>query len=210
MYPDVQQKAQAELDAVVGPDRLPELSDSSSLPYLNALIKELLRWHPALILGLPHSTLADDEYNGHFIPAKTIVIANVWWVVHRRSYKCIALIDCAYRPRGMTRNPECYPDPEAFIPERFLDENGKLDLSACDPANIVFGFGRRYELPCSCRPRCTHVACQEYVPGAVSPRPRSSCCARLSCTRSGSRALWMSMASLSRCNTAWTQPPWFR
>ena len=78
MYPDVQQKAQAELDAVVGPDRLPELSDSSSLPYLNALIKELLRWHPALILGLPHSTLADDEYNGYFIPEGTLLIPNVW------------------------------------------------------------------------------------------------------------------------------------
>ena len=80
MYPDVQQKAQAELDAVVGPDRLPELSDCNSLPYLNALIKELLRWHPVVIVGLPHRTLADDEYKGYFIPAKTIVIANIWYV----------------------------------------------------------------------------------------------------------------------------------
>ena len=79
-FPAVQQKAQAELDSVVGPHRLPEFSDRDSLPYINALIKELLRWHPVVIVGLPHRTLADDEYKGYFIPAKTIVIANIWYV----------------------------------------------------------------------------------------------------------------------------------
>ena len=50
-YQDVQAKAQAELDVVVGPDRLPEFSDCGNLPYINAIISELLRWQPVVPLG---------------------------------------------------------------------------------------------------------------------------------------------------------------
>ena len=50
-HPDVQEKAQAELDAVVGQDRLPEYADRASLPYIEAIISELLRWQPVLPLG---------------------------------------------------------------------------------------------------------------------------------------------------------------
>lgn len=50
-YTAVQAKAQAELDTVVGPDRLPEFSDRSNLPYVNAIISELLRWQPVVPLG---------------------------------------------------------------------------------------------------------------------------------------------------------------
>lgn len=45
LYPDVRKRAQSELDAVVGSQRLPEFSDRPSLPYINALVKETLRWH---------------------------------------------------------------------------------------------------------------------------------------------------------------------
>jgi cytochrome P450 len=45
LYPEVQKKAQAEIDAVVGPHRLPDFEDRSSLPYINAIIKESLRCH---------------------------------------------------------------------------------------------------------------------------------------------------------------------
>ena len=45
LYPEVQKKAQAEIDAVVGLNRLPEFEDRPSLPYINAVVKELLRWH---------------------------------------------------------------------------------------------------------------------------------------------------------------------
>ena len=51
LYPEVQKKAQAEIDAVVGPSRLPDFDDRPSLPYINAIVKELMRWHPVTPLG---------------------------------------------------------------------------------------------------------------------------------------------------------------
>lgn len=50
-YPNVQARAQAELDAVVGHDRLPDFTDRDSLPYVNAIISELMRWQPVVPLG---------------------------------------------------------------------------------------------------------------------------------------------------------------
>lgn len=57
LYPDVQARAQAEIDAVVGDGRLPELKDRESLPYINCMIKELLRWH----LVLPMSKFPEKQ-----------------------------------------------------------------------------------------------------------------------------------------------------
>ena len=51
LYPEAQKKGQAEIDAVVGPNRLPNFEDSPSLPYVNAMVKELKRWHMVLPLG---------------------------------------------------------------------------------------------------------------------------------------------------------------
>ena len=68
MYPDIQREAQKELDRVIGANRLPEFDDRDSLPYLNALLKEVMRWHTIAPIAVPHSTVADDEYNGYFIP----------------------------------------------------------------------------------------------------------------------------------------------
>lgn len=81
LHPDVLKKAQAELDAVVGPTRLPEFSDSDSLIYLNAVIKETFRWFNVIPLGVPHCTTADDELNGFFIPKGTVLLPNVWSVI---------------------------------------------------------------------------------------------------------------------------------
>ena len=78
--PMVQEKARRELDAVVGPSRLPDLTDRKSLPYVNAVVKETMRWHSVAPLGLPHVSTADDEYNGYFIPKGTIILANAWLV----------------------------------------------------------------------------------------------------------------------------------
>lgn len=80
LYPHVQKKAQEELDAFMGTERLPELSDRPSLPYMNALVKELFRWHSGTPIGLPHRVIADDEYNGHFIPGGANVFVNIWFV----------------------------------------------------------------------------------------------------------------------------------
>ena len=78
MFPDVQRKAQEELDAGVGPDRLPTFKDQASLPYVNALLKELLRWHTVTPIAVPHCSVTDDEYNGYYIPAGSIMTVNVW------------------------------------------------------------------------------------------------------------------------------------
>ena len=80
LYPEVLKKAQAELDAVVGPDRLPDWDDQASLPYVTAVVKETLRWQNVLPLSVPHCTTADDEFRGYFIPAGTVLIANTWCV----------------------------------------------------------------------------------------------------------------------------------
>ena len=78
LFPEAQRKAQEELDSVVGLDRLPEHEDGENLPYINALCKEVLRWHPILPLGVAHSVSQDDVFEGYFIPAGTIVLGNSW------------------------------------------------------------------------------------------------------------------------------------
>ncbi|PIL29427.1 cytochrome P450 [Ganoderma sinense ZZ0214-1] len=121
LHPEVLRKAHAELDAAIGPHRLPDFADKDSLPYVNAIIKESIRWHSALPVGLPHANMADDEFRGYFIPAGTILIANTWACMH---------------------DPEAYEDPDVFRPERFI-RDGRLDPSVRDPAAFIFGYGRR-------------------------------------------------------------------
>lgn len=76
--PEAQKKAQAELEAVVGPGRLPDFDDQPDLPYVSAVIKECLRWKSVVPLGIPRRSIQDDEYRGYFIPKGSIVIANLW------------------------------------------------------------------------------------------------------------------------------------
>lgn len=78
MYPDVQRQAQSELDRVIGQTRLPGFDDRDSLPYINALLKELTRWHVVAPTAIPHSALEDDEYNGYYIPKGSMIIPNLW------------------------------------------------------------------------------------------------------------------------------------
>ena len=97
LYPEVQKKAQAEIDAVIGPNRLPDFHDRPSLPYINAVVKESSRWNlvaplsrPFVIIivatiltsskAIPHMSTMDDEYNGFYIPKGTMLIGNAWLV----------------------------------------------------------------------------------------------------------------------------------
>ncbi|TFK92562.1 cytochrome P450 [Polyporus arcularius HHB13444] len=121
LHPEVLQKAHAELDEVVGPDRLPDFGDRESLVYVGAIIKEILRWSNPTPLGLPHCITEDDELHGYFIPAGTVLFANTWACMH---------------------DPREYERPEVFRPERFI-RDGKLDPDVRDPADFVFGYGRR-------------------------------------------------------------------
>lgn len=80
LYPEVQKKAQAELDNVVGPSRLPDFDDLESLTYIRAIIKESLRWHTVTPVGIPHRMVEDDFFRGYFVPAGSAIIANAWSV----------------------------------------------------------------------------------------------------------------------------------
>ncbi|GLB43502.1 putative cytochrome p450 [Lyophyllum shimeji] len=117
--PDIQRKAQEELDTVIGTQRLPAYSDRGALPFLEAVFREVMRWHPVAPLGVSHATSDDDVYNGYYIPKGSVVIANIW---------------------AMTRDESIYSQPELFRPERFLDDKGQLND---DDTVLAFGFGRR-------------------------------------------------------------------
>ncbi|KAI9443617.1 cytochrome P450 [Lactarius indigo] len=115
LHPDAQRRAQMEIDRVVGTARLPDFGDETTLPYVSALVKEVMRWHPVAPIAVPHRLIADDVYEGYFLPAGSIVIGNTWALLHDESV---------------------FPDPNQFRPERFLDPDVKLP-------DAVFGFGRR-------------------------------------------------------------------
>lgn len=82
LHPEVAKKAQAEIDTVVGRERLPSFADRERLPYVNALVQETLRWKPIAPLGVPRAAVQDDVYGGYFIPAGSIVISNLWYVCY--------------------------------------------------------------------------------------------------------------------------------
>ncbi|KAG8701978.1 hypothetical protein FRC09_005024 [Ceratobasidium sp. 395] len=117
--PAAQATAQAEIERVVGTSRLPTYTDRESLPYVEAIYKEVLRWQSLTPLGTPHKYTArsDDDYKGMRIPANSTVIANIWAIL---------------------RNPLTYRDPDTFNPDRHLGVNPEPN-----PEDVAFGFGRR-------------------------------------------------------------------
>lgn len=68
LHPEIQEKAQEEIDRVVGNQRLPDFNDRESMPYSDAIYREVMRIRPVFPLGLPHTSTEDDVYNGYFIP----------------------------------------------------------------------------------------------------------------------------------------------
>lgn len=80
-YPDVQAKARAHLDQVLGKNQLPRFEDEPSLPYITAIAKEVLRWQTVTPLAVPHVVTEEDNYKGYTIPAGSIILANSWYVI---------------------------------------------------------------------------------------------------------------------------------
>ncbi|KAG2042433.1 cytochrome P450, partial [Suillus americanus] len=106
LFPDVEKKAQAEIDAVI-----------ATLPYTEALVKEIYRWNVVGPTAIPHRVSEDDIRDGHYIPKGSLVIANIWF---------------------MLNDSRTYANPSQFNPERFLDNNGKN--AEPDPRKICFSF----------------------------------------------------------------------
>jgi cytochrome P450 len=125
-FPEVQRRAQAELDSVVGRDRLPIFADAPRLPYVCAIVREVLRWRPVVPLGLPHAAIQDDWYEGMFIPKGTVCVPNIWHCNH---------------------DQEVFgEDANEFRPERHLNKQGELVLGPVQTnhaGHVSFGFGRR-------------------------------------------------------------------
>ncbi|KAJ7212999.1 cytochrome P450 [Mycena pura] len=122
LYPEVQKKAQKSLDTLLEGNRLPDFNDFSDLPYLSAVVNEVLRWHPVTPFAIYHVSTEDDTYEGYHIPKGAMMIPNMWAILHDETI--------------------FGPDTHKFIPERFVKADGsvKLDLSELD---LAFGFGRR-------------------------------------------------------------------
>lgn len=78
LYPEVQRKAQEEIERVLGLNCLPTISDRSLLPYINAVVKEVLRWQPVAPMAIPHMSDKDDTYGKYFIPKGSVILPNIW------------------------------------------------------------------------------------------------------------------------------------
>ncbi|EJD50523.1 cytochrome P450 [Auricularia subglabra TFB-10046 SS5] len=122
LFPEKQRSAQAEIERVIGVDRLPDYGDLDSLPYIRAIVFEVYRLFPVAPLNLPRRVMVDDEYHGMRIPKGATVITNIW---------------------AISRDEAIYPNADQFLPERFLNSDGSLNKSVKDPRGITFGFGRR-------------------------------------------------------------------
>ncbi|KAJ8076753.1 hypothetical protein AAF712_000376 [Marasmius tenuissimus] len=118
-YPEAQKKVQEELDQVIGKDRAPTFADQDSLPQTMAFVLESFRWRPVTSGGFPHKATKDIVWNNYVIPKGSTVIGNVW---------------------SVGRDPEYFPDPETFNPQRWLTSEGKI---RDDIKSYPFGFGRR-------------------------------------------------------------------
>ncbi|KAL3536914.1 hypothetical protein ACH5RR_000280 [Cinchona calisaya] len=119
--PEKLKKARAELKSVIGKkQKIPQESDISRLPYLQAVIKESFRLHPPAPFLVPHKAEADVEINGYTVPKNAQLLVNIW---------------------ATGRDSNVWPDPEMFVPERFLQS--EMDVRGQHFELIPFGSGRR-------------------------------------------------------------------
>ncbi|KAG9122080.1 hypothetical protein FRC07_001688 [Ceratobasidium sp. 392] len=121
--PESQRRARAEIDGFYDEDTLPKWKDERSLPFVRAIIKEVIRWRPPLPMAVPHRLEQDDHYEADSL----LVLCN---------------------PYAVHSNPLRFSDPEKFNPERFLDHTLSMAESVIqgDPHkrdHFGFGAGRR-------------------------------------------------------------------
>ncbi len=125
VYPTIQARARAELDEVVGRARPPTSADVPFLPYIRAMVKEILRWSSPVPFGVAHSSTVDDWYEGIFIPKGTTCLQNM---------------------HLLNSDPEVFGRNVAeFDPARYLDEKGQVKtlMEGREEGHMSFGFGRR-------------------------------------------------------------------
>ncbi|XP_006215612.1 cytochrome P450 1B1 [Vicugna pacos] len=120
-YPEVQTRVQAELDQVVGRDRLPCLDDQPHLPYVMAFLYEAMRFSSFVPVTIPHATTASASVLGYHIPKDTVVFVNQWSVNH---------------------DPVKWSNPEDFDPVRFLDKDGCINKDLASSV-MIFSVGKR-------------------------------------------------------------------
>ncbi|XP_024519807.1 7-ethoxycoumarin O-deethylase-like [Selaginella moellendorffii] len=107
-HPRVMSKAQEEIDNVVGRARAVQESDLPNLPYIEPIVKESLRLHPAIPLGAPRMNLKPVKLAGYTIPGGCKVFVNIW---------------------AIGRDSARWSDSEAFQPERFLGSSGTIPVN---------------------------------------------------------------------------------
>ena len=125
-WPAVLKRAQAELDAVVGPDRTPTWDDYAQLPYIAACVKEAHRWRPVTPLAFPHSLAEDDWVDGMYLPKGSDIFINAYALHH---------------------DERRFPNPDVFDPDHFKGVTALAsELANGDSANrdhYGYGSGRR-------------------------------------------------------------------
>ncbi|XP_054819660.1 flavonoid 3',5'-hydroxylase 2-like [Prosopis cineraria] len=122
--PSIMNKAQQEMDQIIGHERRLQESDVSNLPYLRAICNETFRLHPSTPLNLPRVAAEPCEIAGYFIPKDTRLSVNIW---------------------AIGRDPDGWEKALEFKPERFVsdEKNKKMDPGGNDFELIPFGAGRR-------------------------------------------------------------------
>ncbi|XP_017429619.1 cytochrome P450 78A5 isoform X1 [Vigna angularis] len=121
VHPEIQAKAQSEIDSVVGCERSVNDDDLGKLPYVRAIVKETLRMHPpGPLLSWARYSIHDTEIGNHFVPAGTTAMVNMWAISHDK---------------------EVWSEPEEFKPERFVTE--EVQMMGSDLRLAPFGSGRR-------------------------------------------------------------------
>ncbi|PWA46111.1 cytochrome P450 [Artemisia annua] len=121
MHPDIQARAQAEIDSVVGSGRGVTDADLPNLPYLHAIVKETLRVHPpGPLLSWARLAIHDTQVGPHMVPAGTTAMVNMWAITH---------------------DEKIWAEPEVFNPDRFMNED--VSVMGTDLRLAPFGAGRR-------------------------------------------------------------------